>query len=394
MKIRRIVILLLATMLSSSIYANDIAEWPDAVTTTQDVKAKKSPLFDTKKQAVKKGWTIVPSPSLGYDSDTGFQIGAMCDFSDYGDGTIYPSYKHRAFINCSWTTRNQIKLHFFGDTKHLIPNVRLTSVVTYILSLMYPFKGFNGVAPYFDHLESGRQQKHRLAMYDVQRDMLRAIFDFQGNIYTNKFRWAAGISYWWFRDQDLTLKKRGRLAYDSVVANTYLQNMDVHSPSLWRLYQRAGLINPDEIGGGHHIELKAGLVFDSREHEADPTRGIWAELYAYGSPDILNGRGKNGYHYLKLAARFRQYVPLMDDKIVFAYHLAYQGKLAGHAPYYTLQNINAIFLNQLISDGLGSITTIRGVPYNSVIGDGYAWANFEMRFKVLSLRFLGQNFYL
>ena len=391
MKVRYIVILLLATLLSSTIYA---AELSDAA--TKNAKQEKSKIFafDTKKQATKKGWTIVPSPSLGYDSDTGFQIGAMCDFSDYGDGTIYPSYKHRAFINCSWTTRNQIKLHFFGDTKHLIPNVRLTSVVTYILSLMYPFKGFNGTAPYFDHLESGKQQKHRLAMYDVQRDMLRAIFDFQGNIYTNKFRWAAGISYWWFRDQDLTLKKRGRLAYDSVVANDYLQAQEIHSPSLWRLYQRAGLINPDEIGGGHHIELKAGLVFDSREHEADPTRGIWAELYAYGSPDILNGRGKNGYHYLKLAARFRQYVPLMSDKIVFAYHLAYQGKLAGNAPYYTLQNINAIFLNQLISDGLGSITTMRGVPYNSVIGDGYAWANFEVRFKVLSLRFLGQNFYL
>ena len=391
MKVQYIVTLFLATLLSSTIYA---AEMPDNA--TENVKKEKSKIFafDTKKQATKKGWTIVPSPSLGYDSDTGFQIGAMCDFSDYGDGTIYPSYKHRAFINCSWTTRNQIKLHFFGDTKHLIPNVRLTSVITYILSLMYPFKGFNGTAPYFDHLESGRQQKNRLAMYDVQRDMLRAIFDFQGNIGSSKFRWAAGISYWWFRDQDLTLKKRGRLAYDSVEANDYLKAQEIYSPSLWRLYQRAGLINPNEIGGGHHIELKAGLVFDSREHEADPTRGIWAELYAYGSPDILNGRGKDGYHYLKLAARFRQYVPLMDDKIVFAYHLAYQGKIAGNTPYYTLQNINAIFLNQLISDGLGSITTMRGVPYNSVIGDGYAWANFEVRFKVLSLRFLGQNFYL
>ena len=391
MKVQYIVTLFLATLLSSTIYA---AEMPDNA--TENVKKEKSKIFafDTKKQATKKGWTIVPSPSLGYDSDTGFQIGAMCDFSDYGDGTIYPSYKHRAFINCSWTTRNQIKLHFFGDTKHLIPNVRLTSVITYILSLMYPFKGFNGTAPYFDHLESGRQQKNRLAMYDVQRDMLRAIFDFQGNIGSSKFRWAAGISYWWFRDQDLTLKKRGMLAYDSVEANDYLKAQEIYSPSLWRLYQRAGLINPNEIGGGHHIELKAGLVFDSREHEADPTRGIWAELYAYGSPDILNGRGKDGYHYLKLAARFRQYVPLMDDKIVFAYHLAYQGKIAGNTPYYTLQNINAIFLNQLISDGLGSITTMRGVPYNSVIGDGYAWANFEVRFKVLSLRFLGQNFYL
>jgi hypothetical protein len=117
-------------------------------------------------------------------------------------------------------------------------------------------------------------------------------------------------------------------------------------------------------------------------------------LYAYGSPDILNGRGKNGYHYLKLAAHFRQYIPLLNDRIVLAYHLAYQGKLAGNAPYYTLQNINAIFLNQMISDGLGSVTTVRGVPYNSVTGDGYAWANFEIRFKLFSFRFLRQNFYV
>ena len=84
----------------------------------------------------------------------------------------------------------------------------------------------------------------------------------------------------------------------------------------------------------------------------------------------------------------------MGDKIVFAYHLAYQGKLAGKTPYYTLQNINAIYLTQMISDGLGSISTVRGVPYNSVIGDGYAWANVEMRFKVVSFRFIRQNFYL
>ena len=37
---------------------------------------------------------------------------------------------------------------------------------------------------------------------------------------------------------------------------------------------------------------------------------------------------------------------------------------------------------------------MRGVPYNSVIGDGYAWANFEMRFKIVSFRFINQNFYL
>ena len=349
---------------------------------------------DSKKQTVKKGWNFAPFPSIGYNSDTGFQIGALCEIFDYGDGSTYPAYKHKFNIDLSWTTKDQIKLHFFYDSKYLIPKVRLTAAATYILAQMYPFMGFNGGAtPYFEHFASGKKQANRVAMYNIKRNSMRVMADFQGDITSNKFRWAAGISYWWYDIEDITLKKKGTTAYDTT-PNDYLTAQGINSASLWQLYKKAGLIHANEANGGHHIELKAGLVFDSREHEADPSRGIWAELYAYGSPDILNGRGKDGYNYLKLAAHFRHYVPVWQDKIVFAYHLAYQGKLAGNAPYYTLQNINTLYLRQIISDGLGSINTVRGVPYNSVIGDGYAWANIEMRFKLVSFRFIKQNFYL
>ncbi len=347
-----------------------------------------------KKQTVKKGWNFAPFPSIGYNSDTGFQIGALCEIFDYGDGSTYPAYKHKFNVDLSWTTKDQVKLHFFYDSKYLIPKVRLTFAATYILAQMYPFMGFNGAAaPYFTDLASGKKQMNRVAMYNVKRNSMRIMADFQGDILPN-FRWAAGLSYWWYDVQDISLKKKGALAYDSTFANDYLTNQGINYPSLWQLYQAAGLIRANEAHGGHHLELKAGLVYDSREHEADPSRGIWAEVYAYGSPDILNGRGKDGYHYLKLAAHFRHYVPIWQDKITFAYHLAYQGKLAGNAPYYTLQSINTLYLRQIISDGLGSINTVRGVPYNSVIGDGYAWANVEMRFKIVSFRFIKQNFYL
>ena len=349
---------------------------------------------EAKKQTIKKGWNFAPFPSVGYNSDTGFQMGALCEIFDYGDGSTYPAYKHKFNVDLSWTTKDQVKLHFFYDSKHLIPKVRLTAAATYILAQMYPFMGFNGSAsPYYEHFASGKKQENRVAMYNIKRNMMRVMADFQGDITSNKFRWAAGISYWWYDIQDISLKKKGKPAYDTT-ANDYLTDQGITSASLWQLYQRAGLIRANEANGGHHIELKAGLVYDSREHEADPTRGIWAELYAYGSPDILNGRGKDGYNYLKLAAHFRQYVPVWNDRIVFAYHLAYQGLVAGRAPYYTLQNINTLYLRQIISDGLGSINTVRGVPYNSVIGDGYAWANFEMRFKLVSFRFIKQNFYL
>ena len=350
---------------------------------------------DAKKQTVKKGWNFAPFPSIGYNSDTGFQIGALCEIFDYGDGSTYPVYKHKFNVDLSWTTKDQVKLHFFYDSKYLIPKVRLTAAATYILAQMYPFMGFNGSAsPYYEYLASGKKQQNQVALYNVRRNMMRVMADFQGDI-VPKFRWAAGISYWWYDIQDITLKKKGKPVYDTTAGeNDYLLGQGVNYASLWQLYKAAGLIRANEANGGHHIELKAGLVYDSREHEADPTRGIWAELYAYGSPDILNGRGKDGYHYLKLAAHFRHYVPIWQDKITFAYHLAYQGKLAGNAPYYTLQNINTLYLRQIISDGLGSINTVRGVPYNSVIGDGYAWANFEMRFKIVSFRFIKQNFYL
>ena len=348
----------------------------------------------SEKPTIKKGWNVAPFPSVGYNSDTGFQIGALCEIFDYGDGSTYPAYKHKFNIDLSWTTKDQIKLHFFYDSKYLIPKVRLTAAATYLLAQMYPFMGFNGGAtPYYEHFASGKKQENRVAMYNVKRNMMRVMADFQGNITSNKFRWAAGVSYWWYDIQDITLKKKGAPAYDTT-PNSYLTNQGIGYASLWQLYKAAGLIRANEANGGHHLELKAGLVYDSREHEADPSRGIWAELYAYGSPDILNGRGKDGYNYLKLAAHFRHYVPIWKDKITFAYHLAYQGKLAGNAPYYTLQNINTLYLRQIVSDGLGSINTVRGVPYNSVVGNGFAWANFEMRFKLVSFRFIKQNFYL
>ena len=396
MKIKHIAALVVATLFASSIYANGLSTESSVDAAAQKEKKSETTTTDTKAQTVKKGWNFAPFPSVGYNSDTGFQMGALCEIFDYGDGSIYPGYKHKFNVDLSWTTKDQVKLHFFYDSKYLIPKVRLTAAATYILAQMYPFMGFNGAAsPYYDHLASGKKQMNRVAMYNVRRDMLRVMADFQGEIYTNKFRWAAGVSYWWYDVQNITLKKKGSPAYDSVTANDYLMGQGIGSASLWQLYQKAGLIKANEADGGHHIEFKAGLVYDSREHEADPTRGIWAEVYAFGSPDFLNGRkGADAYNYLKLAAHFRQYVPLWQDKIVFAYHLAYQGKLAGNAPYYTLQNINTLYLRQIVSDGLGSINTVRGVPYNSVIGDGYAWANFEMRFKLVSFRFIKQNFYL
>ena len=108
-------------------------------------------------------------------------------------------------------------------------------------------------------------------------------------------------------------------------------------------------------------------------------------------PDVFG----DGYKYLKLCAHFRQYLPVMsDNRMTFAYHLAYQGTVGGRVPFYMQSNITTLYLRQINSEGLGSINTVRGTLYNRMIGDSYAWANFEMRIKLLSFDFINQSWYL
>ena len=139
------------------------------------------------------------------------------------------------------------------------------------------------------------------------------------------------------------------------------------------------------------MEFKAGLVYDTRNLDSAPSKGIWAELYVNGSPDLFG----DGYKYAKLSAHFRQYVPIVpDNKLTFAYHLAYQGTIAGEVPFYMQSNITTLYLRQILSEGLGSINTVRGTLYNRMIGDGYAWGNFEMRIKLFSFNLINQSWYV
>ena len=321
--------------------------------------------------SAKSGWNFGPLPAVGFNTDLGFQMGALCDIYYYGDGSVYPDYFHKFNVEASYYTKGSGLLHLFYDSKHLIPNVRVTAAATYMANRKYAFYGFNGAAaPYFPDLDSNAADG--IAFYSVRRDYLRILADFQGSL-GGAWGWAAGLAFKDYRVEDIDLKQ-----YDP-------------AETLYRRYIAAGVIGEDEKNGGKHLELKAGVVYDSRDLEAAPNRGIWSELCLIGAPDLFRG-GK--YGYLKLSAHFRHYVPVRRDRIVFAYHLAYQGTLAGEAPFYVQQDISRLYLRQINSEGLGGINTIRGTLYNRMVGDGYAWANLELRCKLLSFDLIGQHWYL
>ncbi|MBQ4026540.1 MAG: hypothetical protein II616_02240, partial [Bacteroidales bacterium] len=104
------------------------------------------------------------------------------------------------------------------------------------------------------------------------------------------------------------------------------------------------------------------------------------------------------HRYLKACVYFRHYIdipihiPAGDP--VFAYRLAWQQTIAGETPFYMIQNNPLLVQRNMISEGFGSSNTIRGLRENRVLAEGMAWANTELRVKLVNFKLLNQYFYV
>ena len=79
---------------------------------------------------------------------------------------------------------------------------------------------------------------------------------------------------------------------------------------------------------------------------------------------------------------------------VFAYRLAWQHTIAGETPFYMIQNNPLLVQRNMISEGFGSSNTIRGLRENRILAEGMAWANTELRVKLVKFTLAKQYFYI
>ena len=96
----------------------------------------------------KTGLNLGPLPAIAYDADKGFQIGAILQLFDYGDGHNYPNYDSKAYVEYSWFTKGSHLIQLRYDNKELIPGIRWSSSVRINLDKAYDFYGFNGFKNY------------------------------------------------------------------------------------------------------------------------------------------------------------------------------------------------------------------------------------------------------
>jgi outer membrane protein assembly factor BamA len=157
--------------------------------------------------------------------------------------------------------------------------------------------------------------------------------------------------------------------------------------TLYDDYINWGIIKPKEAKGGFFTSAKAGLVYDSRDNEPNPMKGIWTEVVLYQSFN-------KDFTFTKLAITHRQYFTLVKNRLSFAYRLGYQGVIAGEAPFYMLPYMVYSYLPSSTSDGLGGSKSVRGIIRNRVVGEGMFYGNLELRWQFAKFRWINQNFYL
>ena len=337
----------------------------------KEKKAKKEKIYNEKGEIIKKGWNFGPLPVLGYDSDLGFQYGACLDIFNYGDGSNYPRYDYKFNIEVSRYTKGSGVFRFYSDIPNLIKDTKLFFDVTYNYSKKFEFFGFNGYEattydPYIDFDKDG--------YHFIKRNQFRFVGSMQRKLFNiSGLNWVAGLAYYNIKTDSLNLE-----SYEG-------------QQTLYANYVNADVIKDNEKNGGNIAQVRLGLIYDSRDHNSDPSKGIYAEYTLTGASDFIDG---NGYNYLTQTLFWRQYIPIYRDRLTFAYRLGLQHKIVGNAPWYMINNLNTTFFQKMYTEGLGGVVTMRGVNRNGVLGDGFVLGNAEMRWHFLNFQFINQNWQL
>jgi outer membrane protein assembly factor BamA len=371
-KYMKVKTLLIAFTLIVSICAVQAQNQADTTKTTK--KADK----------VKKGWNFGGLPVLAYDSDIGFKYGALINVFNYGDGSRYPKYDHSLYFEWSRTTKGSGVNQFTYDSERLIPGIRVSAEASLLTEQSLDFYGFNGYESYYNAAyEDDKNPEYISRMfYNQERRLTRVKADFQGKITGPKFRWFAGIEYNHAKMATVDIAKlnKGKDAED-ILPDTAL---------LFDKYVQWGIIPENQADGGNTTLLKVGAVYDTRDIEPNPMKGIWTDIQLLMAPSFL---GNGDLSYSRLAITHRQYFTIAPQVLSFAYRLSYQAKLTGTMPYYMLPFVYNT-APSLTRDGLGGAKTIRGVLRNRIAGDDFAYGNIEMRWKFLRTMVGKQNIYL
>lgn len=317
-----------------------------------------------------KGLDFGVLPSFVYNPDKGLQYGALANFYYYGKKSIYPNYLFNLYLQSSRTTKKGYVNYLFFDSRHLLPKgLRLTVDMSLVKRGFQQFYGFNGYNSLYnaDFINPTNPNFISSDYYYLEELARIASVDIQGHFPIPHFYWDLGLGYYHVSTYPFKNYRRGKPSL----------------PTLFEKYIHEGVIPQNQKNGGVTTYVKASLIYDTRDDEAIPTKGLWIEGIYTRAPSIL----ANKFPYSLFTFKFHQYISLTSN-LVLAYRLAYQTKVSGNIPFYMLPNLMSSYRAQ---EALGGSKTIRGIVNRRLVGNGFALGNFEFRYMPFSAVVLERN---
>lgn len=295
-------------------------------------------------------------PALNYNSDEGFGYGVVGGVYRYGAAGRDPylwSFEPTIFF----TTGGRREVSAVADAPFVFGGVgRLTLFVGFERDCCQPYFGLGNAS-----------------MYDPDLAKLESGPSF----YTyGRRRWSAVLNLQWRMNRSLRILT-GLAAHHNAGESRHLNTLFAQDSTTGTL--PASQLSAASIGP------KVGIVLDSRDHERDPHRGLWAEVLLWQGLRLTGSE----HNFTRLTGTVRGYLPL-GSSLTLAGRLVGE-RVAGTMPVPMLPDIASSFRDVT---GLGGDKSIRGVLRNRYLGASRFLANLELRWRGRPFVVLGQRWRL
>jgi outer membrane protein assembly factor BamA len=140
------------------------------------------------------------------------------------------------------------------------------------------------------------------------------------------------------------------------------------------------------LGKGWLSILQAGLVYDTRDLEPDPSHGIFAEVTNEISLKSLGSTYDFNKTFVNLSG-FNRILPSVFPRLIFAGRIS-MGYLALDGPFFEYQDQ---WSSEGSIEGLGGSRTLRGFKQGRFAARVMSFTNFELRWRFGQMELLNQH---
>lgn len=346
--------------------------------------AKEKRLPDDELAAKKEGLSVTGVPDLSSDPLNGFGAGAEGSLFFNGKKTdpffAYTPYRARLDVALFITTQSQRE-------------AKLTTDIPYIFNTRWRLRG-----------EAAFEVNPNNLYFGVTEESLKPLSYFPGNNPANPLVTDASYSNY---ENNMVGKKAYYNYYTKkeAVLNISMERsffegrlraligFEIASVNLTTPLNDSSLLHQDAMahriaGYGRNVVTfaQAGLIYDTRDLETDPSKGSFAELTNEVSLIALGSQ----YNFNKTFFHYNLYLPVLPrivKRMTFAGRIAI-GYTQGNAPFYEYQDE---WSSEGSIEGLGGGATLRGYKQSRFLARVMEFTNLELRYRFATCKFLKQS---